>query len=71
MSENKFINALGIVAVFGIILLIIKMINNKTETKLYSDKAYKDLQDKQKLSQLNDVVAEYHKSGKWSNTELK
>ncbi|WP_341900010.1 hypothetical protein [Fluviicola taffensis] len=66
-TEKKVLNALGVLLVFGLILLIIRFLNKKTETKLYSDDAYAVLQDNDKLHELDQAVSNYHKSGKWSN----
>lgn len=70
MSSNKILNALGILMIFGVIILIFKFIIKKTETKLYSDDAMKVLQDENNLKKLEDVVSDYQKSGKWSKVEI-
>ena len=56
--------------IIGVILLIIRFINKKTETKLYSDDALDVLQDDDNLKKLEGVVSNYHKSGKWSKVEI-
>ena len=71
MSNNKIINAIGIVAVLVVIIAIYNFIKNRTETKLYSDKAFDKLQNKENISELNSVVANYHKNGEWKKIELK
>jgi len=70
MSSNKILNAVGILMIFGVIILIFKFIIKKTETKLYSDDAMKVLQDENNLKKLEDVVSDYQKSGKWSKVEI-
>ena len=70
MSNNKILNAVGILMIIGVILLIIRFINKKTETKLYSDDALDVLQDDDNLKKLEGVVSNYHKSGKWSKVEI-
>lgn len=70
MSNNKILNAVGVLMIIGVILLIIRFINKKTETKLYSDNALDVLQDDENLKKLEGVVSDYHKNGKWSKVEI-
>ncbi|MCE3297082.1 MAG: hypothetical protein K0R65_2796 [Crocinitomicaceae bacterium] len=70
MSDKKVLNAIGILLVFGLILLIIRSINKKTETKLYSEDAYAALQDSDKLKELDKAVSSYHNSGKWKKATI-
>ena len=69
MSVNKIasvaLGALGIFAVIGLIILIFKKINKRTETRLYSEKAFNSLQNKDKLKDLDKAISEYHSNGEW------
>ena len=61
---------MGIVALIGAAFVVWKFIKKRTETKLYSEEAYEDLQDKEKLNKVEEAIAEYHKNGKWDFTKL-
>jgi hypothetical protein len=70
MTNNKLINAIGIIALIGLIVLIFKAMNKKAETKLYSDDALDKLQNKDSLIKLEEAITEYHKTGEWNKEKL-
>ncbi len=65
MSNKKILNIVGIAAFLAIVVYVLKQLKNETDTKLYSDKGYSDLHNPDKLSELNESISEYQKSGKW------
>lgn len=68
--SNRLIDTIGIIALFSSILYLIKQINKQTETKLFSDEAFDALQDRTNIDQLDNIVSEYHATGKWNKTGL-
>jgi hypothetical protein len=63
--NNRIFAVLGVVALIGLVVLIIKAINKKTETKLYSEGALED----EKLDKMEEAVANYYKKGEWKEVK--
>ncbi len=70
LDKKQILGAVGIVALVGLIVALIKELNSKTETKLYSDEAFKDLQDSKKRKELDGAISNYYKNGKWDKSSL-
>lgn len=70
MSDKRVTNIIGVLAILSLIVIVYELIKSKTDTKLYSDDAYNELQDKDKLEALSDAVVEYQKNGTWKDSVL-
>ena len=73
MTENKFINILLGLLIIGIVIALIKEIiklNERTQTKLYDDRAIDELNDEKKRKKIEEYIEDYHKTGKWNDSLL-
>lgn len=69
-DKKQILNTVGIVAFAAVIIALIKELNKKTETKLYSDEAFNDLQDLKKRKKLDGAISDYYENGKWDKSSL-
>ena len=68
--SNRLLNTIGIITLIASVAYLIKQINKQTETRLISDEAFDALQDRDNIEELDKIVADYHKTGKWDKTRL-
>lgn len=66
--DKNILNTIGLVALIGSLYTLIHKINEKTETKLYSDEALKKLQDPKKRQELDSAIDHYHENGEWQES---
>lgn len=68
--KNNFTSFIGAFTIIIVIINLLKIINKKTETKIISQKAIDVINDKEKANKLREVIDEYHKKNKWSETNI-
>ena len=58
IEQNKIANAIGIIAAVSLVVTLIKLINKKTETKLYSDEALDSLMNSESKNEISNYSSE-------------
>lgn len=61
MSKEDLVKVIGFVAVISAIIYVLKLMAERADTKLYSQKGYQDLQDDETFSEIEKRRQEKYK----------